>query len=223
MAQSHKDPRDDVRPEVQKWEQFRAQFAAAFLNVWLVDANAASIADDVEKLREEIDGAAFDAETAPDRDEPVAIFDADGNVSSWPRDEALFLYEQLFPYHDTIEERRNLVLRLAVVGLHAAIESYCNALGLDTKGEFLPKAIECAVPRNALDSATGRDLKELHATRNIVVHNRGVVDDRYANQAQSNQLRVGEWKPISLEDLFRFARAVWRAAYALREHVGPRG
>jgi hypothetical protein len=223
MTLRQRDPRDDGRPQVKEWQEFRAQFGAAFLNAWLADINAASIGQAIEKLQEATDGATFDAETAPDRDEPVAIFDPDGDLYFWPREEALFLYEQLFPHHDTPEEHRRLVLSLVIVGLYAAIESYAHALGLPTKGEWIPEAIERSVPRQALDSGTGRDLKELHATRNIIIHNRGEVDDRYINQVQSNRLQPGERKPISKDDLFRYARAVYRAASVLKDHVGSVG
>ena len=212
------DPRDEGRPGLKEWEEFRAQFAGAFLYAWLVDMPRDSLNQALDNLREGAAWAAVQAEGPLDEGEDVALFGPNGECWSWPPEDALALEEQLFPHGDTQHECAALILRLAIVALHGAFESYCRASHQQIKGKQPLAALQryLAARNRSLDEQTASDLAELHATRNIVVHDRGLVDSAYLEQLPDSPLQIEERKLLERGDLFRFARAVWRCATILR-------
>lgn len=62
---------------------------------------------------------------------------------------------------------------------------------------------------------TPADLNELYATRNLLVHNRGVVNRRYVQSVRSTRLRVGEIRRVDDE----YVRAAITTVRLIGEHL----
>jgi hypothetical protein len=229
MLQNRLDPRDTGTPGEKEWQQFRAAFAGAMLNIWLLSELDELAPDYFRGLRERFNYGIAAGEGLA-QDDPTydgaAIIDGPTRYRSSfiDMDEALELEQQLFPHHDSEEEGMRSARALAIIALHSALESYCRDLGIAVRRTSLPRAIRSALanskPPQVLDSETHDALVFLDETRHILVHNRGIVDDNYINNVPYNRLQRGEVRPVSESDLARFSRVVWKVARLLRSR-GP--
>lgn len=154
--------------------------------------------------------------------EDVPHGDYHGQIVWFDRDEADELYDQLFPHGIPRVDDRTTGCGLAVVGLHSAFESYADAVGALNDGnrrQSLPQKIESHFRKRgvAYEAWLAATLVDCDATRHIIVHNRGVVDERFANRVRDNELVPGERRPLDFPIVTKFARALWRIAVRLRE------
>jgi hypothetical protein len=220
------DPLDAGDPHRKAWEEFRVGFSGALLQVWLL-GEIHRIAPDYfanlqTRLEKAFDHAELLAREDPDYDGAVPL-DADSNPVIWyDRDEAEELYDQLFPHGPPSMQDQTTGLGLAVVGLHSAFEAYASAIGAFRRGS-LPRAVVRYIHerRTTLDSRLADGLTECDATRHLIVHNRGIVDERYVETVKDNRLRPGERRPLSFVLVSDFANALWRTARQLRELSAP--
>ncbi len=148
-------------------------------------------------------------------------------IEWWSRAEAELLLDQLFPHGDQGGDFQDAGRGLAVVAMHSALEAYAKSIGISLRRTPLPQALTKflePVPNHLkLNADTFRTLVELDETRHIVIHNRGVVDRRYADNVAYNKHVPGERRPLSRQDLLRFADAVWVAASSLRDGNPAKG
>lgn len=217
------DPRDHGAPSHKEWEEFRATFASQRLLGWLILEIDAVLPEYFGDLQERFWNAFHNAGSFPRPDGKVPLFSHDYE-SETPLEphEAKELYEQLFPHEDESGgDVRYWGLAAVVIGLHLALEGYTRALGGDMRRNPTSKAV-----RKLLQGApTPTDLKpddlnalvDLEATRNLLVHQRGVVDDDYIRNVSGAKLLHGELRPLDGPVLERFANAVWNAAALLRD------
>jgi hypothetical protein len=205
------DPRDEGRQGPKEWEEFRATFAASFLAVLLLETPGLDLREWLSDLWEAIDGAEFAAEGLP-RLEDVPVVTPGGRWHFFTPEQALSLKEQLFPRPGSHEEYSQLAHGLAVVALYASLDAYAKALGMSLSK--LPFATGAAIEN---------EIAELHATRNTIVHNRGTVDEKYAQLRPLSELHIGERRTVTQEALVRFAQAVWRTASRMRDHTATGG
>jgi len=81
------------------------------------------------------------------------------------------------------------------------IEGKLNALSYEGFGELenwcQQRSIPLLVPHGQRDRVV-----ELIALRNIIVHNRGCVDERYRAAVPTSSLEIGEKRALDVEDLF---------------------
>lgn len=84
---------------------------------------------------------------------------------------------------------------------HDIVEGKVNSLSYEGFGELeawcQSKGIPLVVPDGRRD-----DVVELIATRNLIVHNRGVVDSRYLKAVAGSKFKVGEKRTLEVDDLF---------------------
>jgi hypothetical protein len=222
------DPLDAGQPYRKAWEEFRAGFSAALLQVWLLNEIkklAPRYFEDLEfRFFAGFEHAKSLAADDPDYDGAIPLQGPMESGSVWfiDREEAEELYEQLFPHNTPAIEDQTAALGLAVVGLHSAFEAYAKAVGAHTKGPLPPAlASYFRARKEPFDSWLADKLTECDATRHIVVHNRGVVDQAYVNTVKDNRLHPGERRPLNFEVVSQFATALWRTAVLLRRQVPP--
>lgn len=220
----HPDPLDIGDPQRKAWEEFRAGFAACFLQIWTLeelDELAPDYFRDLDsRLFVGFMNAEGLAELDPDYDGAVPV-QSPTERSVWfiPKEEAEDLFDQLFPHGHGAASDKTPAYGLALVGLHSALEAYAVAAGiaLDRK---LPLAILAHLrrrtPKQDLGSEVADALTEFHETRRIIVHNRGIVDERYINAVKYNRMLEGERKPIDFGIALGFGRVVWRVAKAIQ-------
>lgn len=224
-----KDPLDQGSESQKGWEEFRVVFSAAFQHLWLLD-ELKYIAPEYSKTLESRFQTAFYtadllAEDDLSHDGSVPISDPNEQGMDWyDGDMATLVYDQLFPHGPKEADRITRAYSMVLVGLHSALESYAGALGVQTRGP-MPKNI-----RKFLQSRTGEDLDagtadliaDCDATRHIIVHNRGIVDETFVYKVKDNTLREGEYRPLKSSNLHAFAQAIWRTAVRLRD-AAPNG
>lgn len=227
------DPRDVGQAGIKEWEEFRAGYAAAFLFVWLIREIRDKIEDYAEDLHGRFmsgwdiqDGLEIDAELADSERgfplPPVGGVEQEGyetDLTWMDNAEAHALYDQLFPHGDSTRDFANVVPRMAVVALHSSLEMYARAVGIEVRGP-LPRALEAYFVKmrapHLLDSVTMRALTDCDATRNVIVHNRGTVDERYIRAVPYSRFEIGEFRTITAVDVQAFAHAIWKTASAIR-------
>lgn len=227
------DPRDAGQAGIKEWEEFRASYASAFVFVWLLDELKETLTDYADDLHSRFmsgwdiqEGLEID----PDEPEDQRGFPLPGvgGVESpdYPDEliwmdnwEAKQLYQQLFPHRDSTEDFAQVTAGLGAVALRSALESYAKAAGVFTGGS-LPRVIEEYIAEKErselIDSITMRWLFDCDATRHIIVHNRGIVDEGYLRSVQGTQFAIDEFRNVTSRDLHQFARAIWKAAAAIR-------
>lgn len=232
------DPRDSIEPGHKEWEEFRASYAAAFLLTWLLHEARDVLDDYADDLENRfMSGWDIQENLDIDRGQPKSEWDyplpprggvlgpvyPDGIM--WMEEgEARALYEQLFPHRESTGEFAEASVGLSVVALHAALETYARALDVHRRGR-MPRAIERFLREagSPLDAETMRWIRECHATRNVIVHNRGIVDDRYVRSTEDSGFQIGEYRKLSVSDLGSFAKAIWKTARLVRAATGPIG
>ena len=218
------DPLDSLDPAKAAWEEFRADYANALLIHWLIR--------DLEYLRPEFaedlwnrfeQGLAYRdmLEAQGLYDGAVPVHTADGSdVDFWVEYEELHaLYDWLYPHRSPAQDPPLDVWRsLIVVALHSALERYAKTRDVDTKGSF-PKQVKKFLEERgaALDAQTWDVLCDLDATRCVIVHNRGVVDDGYIRKVRNPVFAENERRTVKREHVNDFAACVRRIAGAIRD------
>lgn len=219
------DPLDSVVPSEARWEAFRRQFASALLLEWFFAELPEVAPDYAADLHGRLEQAFL---SYPD------IFRREGDYDGWvpvqgpgdslnnvwmPEEDAVALHDALFPHGLREVDLPGTGRALTLVAMHGALELYSLGVGAK-RGPSLPDALrKLLVMRGAdrqLDSRTFDDLVEFDALRHIIVHNAGVVDNKYDKKTRSSPLLVGERRAISSEDLHRMGSAANRVARLLR-------
>ena len=158
------------------------------------------------------------AEQGETWDHHVPFHDRHGGVVFWAHEEDLSdLLDALFP-HDLPNASVDQVTNASVViQLHAALDAYAKALGISV-AKGLPAAV-----RTFLQAASQTvsvdvfdDLTDCDATRNVLVHNRGIVDDTYIRKVRDPTYHVGELRVVNGSVIDRFAAAVRSVAAMLK-------
>jgi len=85
--------------------------------------------------------------------------------------------------------------------IHDIIEKRINALAYEGFGDLQAwcgeRGIEIHVPKGHRDAVV-----ELIATRNVIAHNRGLVDDKYVRAIRMSRFNSGEVRRLDVDDLF---------------------
>jgi hypothetical protein len=152
-----------------------------------------------------------------DWDHVVPFHDRHGGIAFWAHEDDLAdLFDSLFP-HDLKEATVQQVINASIViQLHASLECYAKALGIEI-ATGLPNAIRTwlSAAGVAVSSDIFDDLVDCDATRNILVHNRGIVDDRYLRKVRDPVYSLDELRLIDQSVIQRFAFIVRHVGGAL--------
>lgn len=218
------DPLDTGDPALKRWAEFQAQFAGAYLLNWVFRDLRATASDAVRDLSTRLwsslesypDLLRQDAERRGEEwDGEVPFHGPDDNIEFWAPLEVLeSIHDTLFPHADRNPSLAGAIAAAVVVGLHGALESYARALGIETtKG--LPVAIRQRLEAhgNSISASLFDRLVDCDATRHIIVHNRGVVDQKYVRNVRAPEYHEGEFRVLtdSIVDCFAdTVRAVGR-------------
>ncbi len=224
----HRDPRDSGTPFDKEWHEFEAAYASARLQGWLLSELEELRPRYFEDLRNRITDAILNGEIfaeGGDKHPEAPIQSPSGHgVSFWDLEDAYTLEQQLFPFNEPQADFSDFARGLILVGLHAALESYCAALEITKRRTPLPISIDKALSSRdqPLDAETSRALITFDETRHVYAHNHGVVDQRYIDSVPYNKLQLGERRPVTEEELERFAQTTWTVAVRLRDAFAPK-
>ena len=150
---------------------------------------------------------------------PIDDFDRKG-VTFMDPVYAVELYDQLFPHTGPEADVRYLSNGAVITGFHASLEVYAKALGADLRRRPLTTAVRDllrdASPPRDLDPDSSDALLDLDQTRHLLIHNRGVVTEQYANAVKGNQLILGELRPLDHPTIERLAHVTWTVARLMK-------
>lgn len=224
------DPLDGGTAPEQRWAEFRLAFAAAYVTTWLLSDLAEACPDYYEQLKSRI-GIAVSYGYMWQQDPPEFLGDPwDGEVPlSDARDEGMWWiplevaeeYErQLFPPGGSERDFLWAARGIVVAGLYAALEAYARSIGVTRPRTPLWDAIRVhwrqQSPPVDLRLDIADTLRELHETRILFAHKRGIVDQQYVDAVPNNTYLVDERRVLDDSDLRRYASAVWHTALLLR-------
>jgi len=222
------DPLDTGEGPRKRWEEFRAQYSAALLLHWVFRDLKTSANESVQDLWSRLQSSLYDypeilQREALDRGEQwdgvVPVHARDGDVEFWiDLDDLHGLYASLFP-HDLKNASIGMTVGAAVVvGLHSALEAYVRSLHLDAH-PGLPVTIRdhlsasgYTMPAELFDV-----LVDCDATRHVIVHNRGVVDDAYIRKVRNPPYHKDEFRVLTDPVIESFADAVRTTARMLKD------
>ena len=206
------------------WEEFRVVFSAAFQHLWLLDELSFIAPNYSEALEARFQTGFYTsellAEEDPDHDGSVPVSDPNEERMDWfDKESAELVYEQLFPHGRSEADQMTRAYGMALVGLHSALETYAKAIGIPTRGSLPRNLRDFLVSRGGddLDAGTADLITDVDATRHIIVHNRGIVDDVYINKVKDNRFTPGEYHPLKAGAVHESAQAIWRTALRLRD------
>jgi hypothetical protein len=226
------DPLDRGKPGVKRWEEFRAQYSAALLTHWvfrdLTDEAKEAIDDLWGRLQSSLNDypelIRNDAAARGEKwDGYVPFHGRDPRDIDWLHvDDLAALYESLFPHDLHNASIRSAMAGAVVVGLHSALDTYAKQLGIEVK-----KGLVDAIRRHL--SASGEvlaadvveTLDDCDATRHVIVHNRGSVDEAYIRRVRNSPFQLGELRALTDEVIDSFSRAVFDVATLLKKHDDP--
>ncbi len=226
------DPLDTGKPSLKRWEEFRAQYSAALLTHWvfrdLAHEGTEAVADLWSRLQSSLNDypelIRNDAAERGDKwDGYVPFHGRDPTEIDWLHvDDLAALYESLFPHDLHNASIRSAIAGAVVVGLHSALETYTRQLGIEVK-QGLVNAIRHHL--SASGEVVAADLVETlddcDATRHVIVHNRGSVDEAYIRRVRNSPFQLGETRGLTDELIDSFSRAVFSVASLLRKHDDP--
>ncbi len=223
------DPLDTGKPSAKRWEEFRAQYSAALLTHWVFRDLAREAADAVQDLSSRM-WSSLDSypelfrKEASERGEEwdgwVPLHGRDDTQTEWFHvDDLAALEESLFPHGLRNASIEFAVRAAVVVGLHSALDTYAKQIGIDVR-KGLPDAIRAHLTSmgETLSADLAEILDDFDASRHIIVHNRGQVDDKYVRRVRNPSFELGEFRSLSDSLIDSFARAVYRIARLLRKH-----
>lgn len=223
------DPLDTGKPRLKRWEEFRAQYSAALLTHWVFRDLAHEAKEAVDDLWSRLQSSLNDYPELISKDAATRGEKWDGEVPFHGRDpqdidwlhvdDLAALYESLFPHDLHNASIQSAIAGAVVVGLHSALETYAKQLGIEVR-----KGLVDAIRRHL--SASGEvlaadlteTLDDCDATRNVIVHNRGGVDDAYIRRVRNSPFQLGELRTLTDEAVDSFSRAVFSVATILRKH-----
>ena len=160
------------------------------------------------------------SERGEDWDGEVPLHGRDDRQIEWFHvDDLAALEESLFPHGLRNASIQSAVRGALVIGLHSALDTYTKEIGIDVK-KGLPNAIRAhlATKAEVLSADLAETLDDFDATRHIIVHNRGQVDDTYVRRVRNSSFQTGEFRSLSDSLIDSFARATYRIAAMLRKH-----
>jgi hypothetical protein len=222
------DPLDTGKPSLKRWEEFRAQYSAALLAHWVfrdLKVEAKEAVDDLwgrlqSSLSDYPEILQQDLEEGEDWDGDVPLHGRDREDIVWLHlDELSALYESLFPHDLQNASIESAMGAGVVVGLHSALEAYVKQIGIDTK-KGLVRALRDHLKGKgeSLSADFVEVLVDFDATRHIIIHNRGCVDDTYIHRVANCQLLEGELRILSDGLIESFSRVVFDTARLLKKH-----
>jgi hypothetical protein len=101
--------------------------------------------------------------------------------------------------------------------IHEVIEKRVNALAYEGFGELYSwcaeRGLEIRVPELDRDAVV-----ELIATRNVIAHNRGLVDEKYLRTVAQSRFSLGEVRKLHIDDLLG-AQSLLHRAVAETDHA----
>jgi hypothetical protein len=211
------DPLDAGKPAQKRWEEFRRALSQALLLQWLFQELNDIYPDYPSDLWGRLQSAACDypeqfrKEGDYDGWVPLTAANDKRGIIWMHEDEVNGLIASLFP-HGFNERKVDVAARAMVaVALHSALEFYAVAVGVKTK-KGLPKGIRAYLKANQVAEKvtieTVEILTELDATRHIVIHNNGVVDEAYIRAVAGSHLMIGERRALTDDDLHAYAQAI---------------
>lgn len=221
------DPLDVGNPSLKRWEEFRAHYSAALLAHWVFWYMKAEAREAVDELWGRLQSSLCDYPEIMQRDAEEAGEDWDRYVPFHGRDDRDItwfhvddlgaLYDSLFP-HDLRNASIDAAMAGAtVVGIHSALDTYAKQLGLDVrKGLVDAIRTHLAAKGESLTAELVETLDDCDATRHIIVHNRGCVDDTYVRRVRNSPFQLGELRNLSDALVDSFSRAVFQVAGLLR-------
>jgi hypothetical protein len=163
------------------------------------------------------------AEEDPEYDGDWVLLDRDEqNATFIQAGLAIEVSEQLFPDGHASSDLLQNTLGLVTIGFHSALEAFAVGHEVTNGRGSLPEAISRWLLRRAqpdLEAWVSDHLVACDATRHIVVHRRGIVDEAYAHRVKNNNYHVGERRSLDVSVVEKFAIAVWRTAVRIRNAV----
>jgi len=223
------DPLDSGDATVKRWEEFRAQYGAVVLSHQVFRDLKAEAADVVADLWGRLQSSLCDypelmQREAEEQGEPwdqhVPLHGRDDTDIAWCHIEDLrAIYQSLFPHDLRNASIESAMAGATVIGLHSALEVYANAVGVDTK-KGLDNGIRTHLrgKGESLPADLVEVLDDCDATRHILVHNRGSVDDAYLRRVRHSPFQDGETRVLTNGLIHSFSRAVLAVAELLRKH-----
>jgi hypothetical protein len=222
------DPLDTGKPSLKRWEEFRAQYSAAFLSHWVFRDLKVDVKQAVNDLWGRLQSSMCDypeliqqdLAEGEDWDGYVPLHGRDPTDIVWLHvDEVSDLHESLFP-HDLQNASIEWAMAAGVVvGLHSALEAYVKQIGIDSK-KGLVRALRDHLKGKgeSLSADVVEVLDDFDATRHIIIHNRGCDDDTYIERVANCQLRAAEIRILSVDLIDSFFGAVFDIASLLKKH-----
>ncbi|HET9065724.1 MAG TPA: hypothetical protein VFN22_07900 [Gemmatimonadales bacterium] len=214
------DKRDIGTPGEKEWQEFRATVAPFFLMTWLLEEMDHIAPDYFDELEQRFavgfDDAVGLKADSDDYDGAVPVQLLGSGVIFFDASIAETIYDQLFPDGNSPHgDFRYQAWGSTIVGAHSALESFLRAKGAVIRGG-LPNAVtrwfESAEDGSVLTADLMDSLRVLDATRHLLVHNRGVVDDKYIRSVAGTTLESGEFRPIAPNDVRGMLAAAWDVA-----------
>jgi hypothetical protein len=223
------DPLDAGVPSLKRWEEFRAQYSAALLTHWVFRDLSQEAADAVRDLESRL-WSSLDsypdlmreeaAQRGEEWDGEVPLHGRDDTRIEWMHvDDLAALEASLFPHGLRNASIESAIRGAVVVGLHSALETYVKQIGIDAK-KGLVNAIRARLSASGevLAADLGDTLDDLDATRHVIIHNRGWVDEAYVRRVRHSPFQLGEFRTLTDQLIDSFSRAVFAIATLLRKH-----
>ena len=95
-----------------------------------------------------------------------------------------------------------------------------KAVGIPVRGwlpDLLREFLESRTPRVHIDSRTFDILADADATRHVIVHSPGIVDEAYRRRVRNSPFELGERRTVAAVDIDVFSGAITRVARAIRD------
>lgn len=206
---------------VQEYAAFRLSFAAVRQQLALFDEIERVAPKYLTDLERSIDEAMDQADEYEERQgmppRSLSVQDsADDSSFAMARKDAELLLAQLFPPGFKSRNLRYAFLGSALVAMHSALEKFAVTLGVAERGKFVDN-ISAWLRSKGIDLPydLGKKLIDIDATRHVLAHNGGIVDDRYIETVAGSNLRHGERRPLSLAFLLSCSDECWSASLIL--------
>jgi len=225
------DPLDVGTTNLKRWEEFRAQYSAALLAHWTFRYMKAEAHEAVSELWGRLQSSLCDYPElmqgdAENRGEAwdgyVPLHGRDDHDITWFHvDDLGALYDSLFPHDLRNASIESAMAGATLVGIHSALDTYAKRLGIDVKKGLVDAIRNHLAGRgSALSARQVEALDDCDATRHIIVHNRGCVDEAYVRKVRNSPFQLGELRILTDELVDSFSRAVFEVAALLRAQDG---
>jgi hypothetical protein len=215
------DPLDTHDSLEQAWEVFRSRSASVSLLDWLFRDLEQLAPGHAKELWHRIgDAAAYKQNFEEDGtyDGLVPFHSHDGEqIDFWIEYEQLDeLGQALFPHGIKEKAERDLGRYTVIVSMHSALESYCRDVSIETSGS-LPGKIQMALAKKGgLDAELLESFRVFDATRHIIVHSGGIVDDHYIRAVHNSPFVIGEERVVNDDEVDQFLATARKIAALVR-------